>query len=131
MKEKEYNKLLSLVESKYQEAVGIAEKRRKEGLDAISKVRDLFDFTKRKLPYGFLNKAVTRAIASIEGGFTKRTLLQEITKQIEPEKAKAINLTSLSGCLIRLEKQKILKVKKRGTGSILTVYESDIPKNTL
>jgi len=136
MDNKEYNKLKEQVEQKYQKAVCEAEKRRNEGLEAIERVWDLLKEaqeappvkvvdrakTKEKLSYGSFIGAIKEAIKLVPAKFTKKDI-KLVLPQVSKEIADSCKDASLTGCLIRLEKQGIIKKIKGGRGSSPSLYQ--------
>jgi glycerol-3-phosphate cytidylyltransferase-like family protein len=133
---RQYNNLKKQAEDKYQKTIILAEKQRKEGLEAIERVWDMLNenqeettaekavqvLPKAKKDYGSLTKAVKKALKLVSEKFTKRDIIL-VLPQISPEIATSIKPASLNGCLVRLEKQGIIKTAKSGSGSIPTVYK--------
>lgn len=135
MNKTDYNNLKKQVEEKYQKALKIAEKQRKEGLEAIehvwSMLHDIDEIApekmeqpseKTKKSYGSLTTAVKKALETVDAKFTKNDIIL-VMRQNSPEIAKSVNQGSLAGCLMRLEKQGIIQIKKRGKGSTPTVFK--------
>lgn len=140
---RQYNNLKKQAEDKYQKAVKLAEKQRKEGLEAIERVWDMLNenqeestaekavqvLPKAKKPYGSLTTAIKKALELVPEKFTKRDIFL-VLPQVSPEIAKSIKPISLTGCLIRLEKQGVIKPIKRGVGSIPTIYKKTDGKSS-
>ena len=133
---KEYNNLKKQVEDKYQESIILAEKQRKEGLEAIERVWDMLKETQRipiveisehaqtkgKISYGSFTTTIKKAVELVPMKFTKKDI-RLVLPQISTEIAHSFKDGTLTGCLIRLEKQGVIKPIKRGVGSIPTIYK--------
>lgn len=145
MNKTDYNNLKNQVEEKYQKALKLAEKQRKEGLDAIERIwsilqnieETLVPFAekmeqpsdKTKKSYGSLTTAVKRALENVATKFTKNDIIL-VMRQTSPEIAKSVNQGSLAGCLMRFVEQGIIQIHKRGKGSTPTVYKKIDSKST-
>lgn len=138
MNKSDYNKLRKQVEDKYQQAIQAAEKLKKEELDAIERVWDLLKETEQKTPiakivdspktksnivYGSFKAAIMEAIKLVHvKKFTKKDI-RLVLPQVSMEIAASCKDASLTGCLIRLEKQGIIKKIKAGKGSSPSLYK--------
>ena len=139
MDKSDYNKLKKQVEEQYQKSLKLAEKQRKEGLEAIELIWSLLhnieetlapfekkierlSSLKTKKSYGSLTNAVKQALEHVKVKFTKNDIIL-VMQQTSPEIAKSVNQGSLAGCLMRFVKQGIIKIHKRGKGSHPTFYK--------
>lgn len=136
MNKTDYKNLKKQVEEKYQKSLELAEKQRKEGLKAIEQVWSMLHdieenlapekmeqpSDKTKKSYGSLTAAVKQALENVDAKFTKNEIIL-VMRQNSPEIAKSVNQGSLAGCLMRMEKQGIIQIKKRGKGSTPTVFK--------
>ena len=135
MDTKDYNKLKQQVEGKYQETVLLAEKERKDGLDAIERVWNLLketeqipiveirDQAKEKVSYGDLTAAVQKAVAIVsKKRFTKNDI-KLVLPQVSAEIANSCKDASLAGCLKRLQRRHIIEKIKAGKGRAPSIYK--------
>jgi hypothetical protein len=156
MKTTEYKQLQKQVEGKYKKAVETAQKQRIEALAAIDTVWSIshklrkrqykkstkpkadlsstIDTTGDKInerrpnSYGSLIKAVTKALDYVPRNFTKNHVKMALM-QVSSEIAHNCKDSSLTGCLIRLEKKGIFKRTRKGKGSAPSKYKK-IDTNT-
>ena len=137
MNKTDYNKLKKQVEDKYQETLCLAEKKKKEGLEAIDRVWELLKEaqqtlngendnhtqTNNKTKYGAFTVAVKEAIELIPAKrFTKKDI-RVVLPRVDMEIAASCKDASLTGCLIRLEKKGIIEKIKTGKGSSPSLYK--------
>ena len=137
MNKTDYNKLKKQVEDKYQETLRLAEKERKDGLEAIDRVWELLKEaqqipngekdnriqTNNKTKYGSFTIAIKEAIRRVPTKrFTKKDI-RVVLPQVDMEIAASCKDASLTGCLIRLEKKGIIEKIKAGKGSSPSLYK--------
>ena len=132
----EYNNLKKQANNKYQESIILAEKERFETLKAIDQIWDSLQesraessnsnpqisvkaITSHKTKptiYGELTRSVINTLDEITKNFTKNHIKSALGKSVY------CSDSSLSGCLIRLQKKGLIEITKRGKGSTPTKY---------
>jgi hypothetical protein len=151
MKTNDYKDLRRQVIDRYETTVAEAQDRRDAELAAIDTVWNLLHKKKKKQPsdtqqpqanpaipespqptHGSLVKAVKKALEIVPSTFTTIDILEAIRRSSEELAAKC-KASSLSGCLIRLERSNLIETVTKGKGSTPTVYRkrNQIPKEPL
>ncbi len=130
-----YNKFKEQIEKRYQESLKLAEKQR---IDRIKFLDELFEGPQEKeatptakktnlahsrpKSYGNLTATTKKALELVPTKFTKQDI-KLVWPQASGGDKQPFNANSLTGCLIRLEKQGLIKKLNSGSGSIPGLYK--------